>query len=111
MVKITEGRAVYISEHGRDLIGHACSLTNEKMRNARENGEDTEVTALSVPFTFTELMKRCGWSGEHLDEHLDELQKWGYITLCPGDEPTYRFIDENLFIHAIVCEVNPPVNG
>jgi DNA-binding IscR family transcriptional regulator len=62
-------------------------------------GFNTTLERWQISFTRKELMERSRWSRWHLEEHLEELEKAGYIAHRMGKKGQrfcYNLVDESI---------------
>jgi hypothetical protein len=86
-----------LSKMCRELLGYIHELVDEKY--SRERKSNAELERWQVSFTRKELMGRSRWSRWHLEEHLAELEKAGYIAHRigkKGQRYSYNLVEETI---------------
>jgi len=86
-----------LSKLCRDLLMYIHELVNEKYTQERLKHPNLEYW--HVRFTRKELLERSGWSRWHVEEHLNELVKAGYITQKmgrKGQRYAYSLVDDTI---------------
>ena len=80
-----------------ELLYHIHTIVNEKHKEALQRMP--QLARWQIVFTRKELQERSGWSRWHLEEHIAELERSGYIAYRmgrKGQRYCYSLIDESL---------------